>query len=494
MPLLRRFRKARQQGTETTLSLPKEQETETTQPPPKEPSRKRILVLGSSPHTRLVDAYAWDKLPRQINVADYDVVILNFVPFLDKELAQGIQLDNLPSLEQFIRLIFSEGSEIIAIGVPGIRIGPEPAQLRRIPLEGFWSIAWWLPLFPDHKHEAGEEIRNIEPEFAYYFQYVRRWFFFATPQLSKIIPTYTDSPYYYRIIHPQCRGINARLKPIAQTRFQQPIAYELQIQGLQVVQSEDYWHGPLGRHEMQPIMTSGRIIWLPPTTDISNYEAVSLILRERYGLGFEEVAPAWVEVYKLPHQLPLEAEIDRLEQEIQALTEQLGTERHHLLEASRFRKLLYEQGEALELVVRDALRELGAQVDDPKLRTHEDGRLIDPTGRQGMLEIKGRTGPLRLSDVRELDQWVRDGIANENWQSKGLLIANLGCGTPPLQRRDLFPLNCVRTGQQYGQCFITTTQLFRALCSHQRGELDLTAFWDTIFSTNGVCLLPELER
>ena len=37
---------------------------------------RRILVLGSSPHTRLVEAYKWDELPELLNVADYDVVIL----------------------------------------------------------------------------------------------------------------------------------------------------------------------------------------------------------------------------------------------------------------------------------------------------------------------------------------------------------------------------------------------------------------------------------
>jgi hypothetical protein len=40
---------------------------------------------------------------------------------------------------------------------------------------------------------------------------------------------------------------------------------------------------------------------------------------------------------------------------------------------------------------------------------------------------------------------------------------------------------------------MTTTQLFRALVYHQRGELDLDDFWKTIFGTNGVCDLPELE-
>jgi hypothetical protein len=109
-----------------------------------------------------------------------------------------------------------------------------------------------------------------------------------------------------------------------------------------------------------------------------------------------------------------------------------------------------------------------------------------------MLEIKGRTGTLRLADVRQLDQWVRDAIANENWASKGILIANMHCDETPGQRDDPFPTNCIQTAKHFQLCLLTTTQIFHALRLHQRGELDVQAFWNTIFGTSGVCELPEL--
>ncbi len=58
-------------------------------------TNKRILVLGSAPHTRLVTAYTWDNLPKYLNVADYDVVILNLEPLLDEKLARGFNLEKL---------------------------------------------------------------------------------------------------------------------------------------------------------------------------------------------------------------------------------------------------------------------------------------------------------------------------------------------------------------------------------------------------------------
>jgi hypothetical protein len=51
----------------------------------------------------------------------------------------------------------------------------------------------------------------------------------------------------------------------------------------------------------------------------------------------------------------------------------------------------------------------------------------------------------------------------------------------------------VQTARQFDLRLMTTAQLFRALCTHQRGELDVAAFWDAVFNTNGVCPLPELE-
>lgn len=134
----------------------------------------------------------------------------------------------------------------------------------------------------------------------------------------------------------------------------------------------------------------------------------------------------------------------QLSQEIGRLKAELDTAQQQLQVEMRFRKLLYEQGEdALEPVVREALQELGAQITPPQQHGHEDGRLTDPSGRNGMLEMKGRTKSLKLADVRQLDQWVRDAIATENWQGKGILIANTYCGDPLEQRSEPFPENCI---------------------------------------------------
>src|SRR4051794_1598771 len=79
---------------------------------------KRYLVLGSEGHGRTVKSYRWDKLPADLNVADYDVVVLNYAAFENEDLAKGFPIDRLPSVESMTRLLFSPNAEIVAIGDP----------------------------------------------------------------------------------------------------------------------------------------------------------------------------------------------------------------------------------------------------------------------------------------------------------------------------------------------------------------------------------------
>jgi hypothetical protein len=427
-------------------------------------SQVNVLVLGSAPHTRLVTAYTWDNCPEDLNVADYDVVILNLVPFRDDQSVRDAHPLMLIPWSAFARLVLNDRSEVVVIGMPIL----ETAQ--RV-----YRFTDWLPSVPECVLDCGRTIREVNPEYAYYFDHVKSWCFHTTPRLSAKHPPET----YIQSTHLRGNNLRAHMSGIAFTQSGGYVGFELRFDTLD---------------QTVHIASGAKVIWLPPPTEISDYEAVNLILRERYDLGPEQAPPDWVEPYKLPEQLPIENKMAQLREKIQHLEVELRESQQQLSEVERFKRLLYEQGEdGLEPVVRDVFGVLGAQVSEPQQSGHEDGRLIAPAGQNGMLEIKGLTKSLRLRNVRELQQWVSDAIAEEGWEGKGLLVANTYCGDPIGKRGEPFPPNCVGAAERFGQCLMTTTQLFRALCSHQCGELDVDAFWNILFDTNGVCPLPDLE-
>lgn len=377
----------------------------------------RILVLGASRMAgRSVTSFAWDHLPPDLNVADYDTVILDFTPWVvDRRLAEGLVVDSLPTTQQFARLLFSEGGEVVAIGVPDARAGGGP--------DGPYQTAtWWLPAFPPLVVESGEAIRVVDEAFGFYFDAVKRYGFHVGSEL--VIARDSWAIEYVRSAVPEAVDFRGVLRPIAATRFHQAIGFAINLVAFREGSS---------RSKVEVARVSGDAIWLPSPTEVSSREAIELLLAERYGVRSERPMPEWAAQYSLPREQPVRQQIDELNLALQEEMSELATAQQRLRSESRFRILLYERGEdVLEPVVRDALRALGADVADPTVKGREDGRLIDPGGRRGMLEVKGRRGALRLADVRELDQWVRDALINESLASKGLLIVN-ALRTSPLR-------------------------------------------------------------
>ena len=429
---------------------------------------RRILVLGYSQSSQWFDSYNWSYIPEQLNVADYDVVILNFKPFEIQAVAESVDINRIPRFPQFARLLFSEGAEIVVIGRPFFRLGNGPYLIP----------TWWLPITPTFLDESGETVQLRDEDFAFYFDHVRHWSFCLSgwepshPDFFKAYMTEAgikSAPYLVPEVH-----------PIAENRYPRPIGFMFKFVSLSQTSKR--------------LRTSGYVIWLPPTTEISEFEAIDLLLRKRYGVLREEAAPHWVEQYYLPDEIPVRKRIEELKSNTAKLDEDLKKTREELETVTRFKKLLYETGEGvLEPVVLDALRELGADTEPAKDKGKEDGRLTDPTGRDATLEIKGRAGTLRVSDIRQAHQWVADSLAYEERESKGILIANLNRDKPPANRGKVFPVNCIKLARSFDISLVTTTQMFHALTLHQQGQLDTSHFWDSVFEAKGVCEFPELQ-
>ncbi|HEY9645548.1 MAG TPA: hypothetical protein V6C88_04215 [Chroococcidiopsis sp.] len=453
-------------------------------------TNKRILVLGAEPSAGATAAYSWSNLPARLNVADFDVVILNLVPFLSHSRDRDIQPERLPAWQQLARLLFSQGSEILCIGIPGVENHHSLYQ----------STLWWLPVVPDFVVNSGESIQDVKSEFAFYFRYVRRWYFSINPTFKE---HFLGLGRYLQAIHPQANHLKVGMGAIARNRLQQAIAFKMMFRAnVHQPQAALYSSGDRpSPADPAAQINSGTVIWLPPPTEISAEEAVNLLLSHRYGQAAADILPPWIEAYKLPQQRQLEDEIQRHQEAIEHLNQAIATAQQQLDQVSRFNQLLTaHHPPTLSVWVSMALHYLGATVSAAPMAGPGAIALTSPSGQQAIVVVRARPGDLKGDDLLQLEQAVHgqtDPSPSPEPQLaaplKGILIANTHYHQPPSQRDPSFAPRHMLVAQRLGYCLLSTSQLFQAIASYQQQQLDLDHFWQTLFTTDGRCDLPSFQ-
>ena len=433
---------------------------------------KRYLVMGSDGHGRGVTAHRWDKLPADINVGDFDVLNLNFAAFEDEALADGLPLDRLPGRKVMARALFSPDTEIIAIGDPRTIIGN--------PTSGpYCSADYWLPYRLGVEDDNGTAYRVIAEEWQSYFDLVSRWSWIATGECEP----YDQDPVQY--LAPAVRSANhlaVQLEPIALSRALHAVAVRVRIQA----QRTDYRNAEL-------VSEACPVFWLPAPDMVSAAKGIDVILRERYGVANEARRPDWAASYVLPDVDSVREEIAQLEAKRRDLEDELSDTRLREAEAERPVLLLYEKGkEVLEPIVRDALRSLGARVEDPPSEGVEDGRLFRGD-EAGIIEIKGRTGQVKQDDVRQIVQWAADAKGRDGIDFKPIIIGNPHCAMSLAERGEPFATNAKTYALNSGVALVTTVQLYEAVRLQQLRQFDEDAFWKGIFAAVGLAELPGFQ-
>lgn len=236
-----------------------------------------------------------------------------------------------------------------------------------------------------------------------------------------------------------------------------------------------------------------RVVVLPAPTAVEMDDALELLLTQYYALpGQVREPPEWVAGIHLPTDTELIDELAGLEAAIEPLEERRAEAANQLGLARRPLASLYESGPTLEGIVRDLLRALGAEVVDPANTETDDGTLTTPSGDKVVLEIKGRSGPIKVVDARQLSDWVRlrmfedDESEPEQW--KGLLIGNDHLSIPVGERPDAhFAPNCVRVSKRDDHALLTTSQIIDALREQQSDRFDDRMWWSQVVATSGVC-------
>jgi hypothetical protein len=455
----------------------------------KYPRGRRYLVLGSDRHGYGVRSHRWDKLPNDLNVADYDVVVLNFAAFDDEHLARGFPQERLPDVESMARLVFS-GAEVIAIGNPSTLIGSLPENPLTRAIETRDRCDYWLPVEISVEDNSGTQYDVDAKEWAGYFEQLSRWRWIATGEAPS---RYSYQTEYLQPVTDKADTLSVAFEPVATTRFGKQIALRVHSQAIRYGRFLESYSGI---SEGDPstaelVLEASSVFWLPAPDRVSVEAAIDTILAERYGIAPDPRAPDWVDAYSVPAESAITSEIALMEQERLNLEQQMSEARTRAAAAARARLLLYGSGEGdFESIVRDTLRWLGAGVEDPEARGVEDGKLVRDEG-QAVLEIKGRTGPISLQDIRQVVQWATDAMAKDGVSYKPLIVGNPHCDKPLEERGEFVAPNAAAHADNTRVGVLPTTQLFEALRQKQDEIFDEVRFWKTVFETIGVTELDE---
>ncbi len=413
---------------------------------------KILLITEEAIAVTGVDAVGWeDDIP---NVADYDVLVLDLVSLHRVLVEGGMRLDKVskPRQGEVNQLLQSDGM-IIAVmpaiphlGTPGRHISPY----------------WWSPIPLENVLQKGDTRKDVVPRCERYFE--------------EGVGTWESWIRLEEEARPLARGlIRFELEPLAKSRFDVPLAGSARMR---------IYEGST-RSGFEEVSRSGSIIVLPSPDQVRIGEGLRIILEDFLGLSLETPPPRWVASSDYPGEHELLNEIEELARKRDQLKMSIREVKARLHPLQMHKRLLFEDGDALEDAVTNALQKLGAVVHESDVPGKED-RWFEVEGLgKAAAEIKGHKGSMTTADARQTDDWVQDLLERKGEAMKGVLLGNPYRNDPPDERLDAWPPDVVRYAEARGIALVTTRELYDALVSAEKGELDPLEFLRAIYEADG---------
>lgn len=394
-------------------------------------SMPRTLVLGCSLSTTEVTSIPWESNDPPVNVADFELVIVDFSTFptagnLHSRAQTSLNADRIQ------RLLDGPGTELVYLGTPPYAVA-----------SGLFKS---LPDTVTMRAESGTNLTDRSQEFSEFLDSVSK---------------------YDRVLTFGSGHSRTEWAPL------------VMASGRDIVGAAVRWY--LGKW-------SARMVFLPEADRLEPLAGVERLLQV-YGFTVRDEPPDWLAGITLPSADELARRLSDVEGRIAELTRERQDTNRDLIRARNPLRILFETGQALEKSVCEVLAQLGCVVSPPDRAGEEDGTLITPDGTKGVLEIKGRDGAIGKKDVRQLVDWVDarrfPEDESEPEEVVGLLIGNAFRRRPPEQRGDPWGPNAVRYAERHGVILLSTLDLIEALRQQQLGTLEATAFWRDIFGSSG---------
>jgi hypothetical protein len=341
-------------------------------------------------------------------------------------------------------------------------------------------------LFTWHDESGDTVIPNgrLSPGYQQYIEHAKTWSYCLTH--CELNPLYWNIKPWKGSDGSKCQ-IAAHVERLWSNRYGGALAFEywpVVRVTKQVYQSE--------RTDEDVLPGFGSVVLLPPT-DLTEEQTVALVLRDILKVPTHLPEPAWVTEVAAPGQAPIDTAIEEIKVQFETLVSEYDAK---LAERASVRKpllLLYDEGHSLEDAVRNVLRFLGAEVEDPPEddANHEDGwitvRVGDGEPHEGVLEIKSTSSKqFNESGLKQLAEWQTRGQLLREKTYKRVFIGNASRDLPLAERPDPFPDGWMKAAALQEACAIRTEDLFKAYELDQSGQLDRAHFWASFFATAGI--------
>lgn len=209
--------------------------------------------------------------------------------------------------------------------------------------------------------------------------------------------------------------------------------------------------------------------------------------------------PEWAEsdTYLLQTEKALQATIRKIGAELDKLAERRDSAEVELLEKSKLRDLLYENGHPLEDALHHALKIMGFKTSSYKENESEFDVVFESYEGRLLGEAEGKDSKaVNVGKLRQLQMNILEDLEREEVEepAKGVLFGNGFRLTPPEDRAVQFTAKCISASKQNGTALVSTSELFRA--AKYLAEIDDVNFArqcrEAILNGTGLVTLPAL--
>ncbi len=453
-----------------------------------EERQRKIAVIGASgyeyasPEAR-VDCFAWDRLKKISNLADYDEVVINLLSVEDPESLDGDTLEEVLNVRSTYEVLGRSEGAIYILGDPRHTVSVEAFMHR--PVRAGQPFLSWTGMDFAWDNRPGDTVER-EPEadsgpIKVFADNLGRWDYSLDG--CEVILEQFEGLFDLDVLRKQDLKLGVAVKVFCATRYGNPLIFSVRLSAADVQPAYP------GNRTIHRETLSGPILFLP-RLNLPEHETVELVLRDLCGVDVSAPEPEWVSEFVAPGQEEVDREIAELEGRIRELIDERDRKAEERDEVRKPLKLLCETGAALEEAVWSVLEYLGAEVERPEDRTKEDGWIAVRVGDEsfeGVLEVKGVGAKhFNLGGLRQLTDWIERGMTLRNKRYHGIFVGNSAIEEPPRRRIWPFHKNWVDQAKMRGYAAIRTEDLYVLYLLDRTGRLpDREDFWRALFSTEG---------